>query len=189
MDAKFEIKQGEGGKYHFNLKAENGEIVLTSQLYESKQGAQTGIASVRENANDDTRYERKTAANDEPYFVLKAANGEPIGASEMYSTAAAMENGIEAVKRCAAAAAIEGEGSDRRCFVATAVFEGADGPEVLRLRRFRDERLLTNHAGRAFVKLYYLHGPRLAQVVSRSPRLRLSLKRLLKTLCRGLSGH
>ena len=189
MDAKFEITRGDGGKYHFHLKAENGEIILTSQLYESKQGAQKGIASVKENAAEDARFERKTATNDAPYFVLKAANGEPIGTSETYSTAAAMEKGIESVKRNAPAAAIAGEGGDRRCFVATAVFDGADGPEVLRLRRFRDERLLTNHAGRAFVRLYYLHGPRMARTVSRRPRLKLLLRRLLKSLCRSLYGH
>ena len=43
---------------------------------------------------DDARFERKVAKNGEPYFVLKAANGQIIGQSETYSGEAAMENGV-----------------------------------------------------------------------------------------------
>ena len=42
-----------------------------------------------------------------PYFVLKAANGEPIGTSEVYSSEAAAKNGIESVKKNAPIAQIE----------------------------------------------------------------------------------
>jgi uncharacterized protein len=42
---------------------------------------------------------RKTAKNGEPYFVLKAMNGEMIGKSEMYSAAKSVEKGIASVKR------------------------------------------------------------------------------------------
>jgi uncharacterized protein YegP (UPF0339 family) len=54
--------------------------------------------SVRHNAPLDERYERKTSKKDEPYFVLKAANGEIIGTSEMYSSSSAAEKGIESCK-------------------------------------------------------------------------------------------
>lgn len=107
MAAKFVIEKGSSGKYHFNLKAGNGEKILTSESYESKAGAQGGIDSVKRNAPDDARYERKTASNGEPYFVLKAANGETIGRSETYSSKQGMENGIESVKKNAPDAAIE----------------------------------------------------------------------------------
>jgi len=50
------------------------------------------------NALLDQRFERKTSKRGDPYFVLKAANGEPIGVSEMYSSPSAMENGVESVK-------------------------------------------------------------------------------------------
>jgi len=98
MAGKFEIKESANGKFRFNLKAGNGQIILSSEAYESKQGAERGIESVRKNASDDSRYERKTAKNDEAFFVLKAGNGEPLGRSETYSTTSAMENGIESVK-------------------------------------------------------------------------------------------
>lgn len=99
MAGKFELKVAKNGKYHFNLKAGNGQIILSSEMYESKSAAENGIASVQKNAPDDGRYERKVSSNGKPYFNLKAGNGQAIGASEMYESAASMENGIESVKK------------------------------------------------------------------------------------------
>lgn len=99
MAGKFDLKKSPSGKYMFNLKAGNNQIILTSELYDSKSAAEKGIASVKKNAGDDKRYERKSSKKGEPYFVLKAANGEVIGKSEMYSGTAGMENGIESVKK------------------------------------------------------------------------------------------
>ncbi len=50
MAGKFEIKEGSGGKFRFNLKAGNGQIILSSESYESKQGAEKGVESVQKNA-------------------------------------------------------------------------------------------------------------------------------------------
>jgi hypothetical protein len=50
MAAKFVLKRSANGKYHFNLQAANGEIIATSELYESKASAQKGIESVRVSA-------------------------------------------------------------------------------------------------------------------------------------------
>lgn len=97
MAAYFELKAS-GTQHMFNLKAGNHEVILTSEGYASKQGAQAGIESVKKNAPDDARYQRKTATNGSPYFVLAAANGETLGKSEMYSSTSAMEGGIGSVK-------------------------------------------------------------------------------------------
>ena len=78
MAGKFEIKKSTNGQFMFNLKAGNHEVILTSELYHEKQSAMNGVESVRANASDDGRYERKTAKNGSPFFVLKAANGEVI---------------------------------------------------------------------------------------------------------------
>ncbi len=99
MAGKFELKVSSNGKYHFNLKAGNGQIILSSEMYESKSAAENGIASVSKNAGDDARYERKVSSNGKPYFNLKASNGQVIGKSEMYESEASMENGIESVKK------------------------------------------------------------------------------------------
>src|SRR5438105_5056950 len=59
MAAQFEIKKSKNGQFYFNLKAANGETVLTSEQYTSKAGAKNGIASVKSNAGKDSRYENK----------------------------------------------------------------------------------------------------------------------------------
>ena len=95
---KFQIHKGKDDQFYFHLRAANGEIILVSEGYKKKDSAENGIESVKTNAPDDERYERKTSAKKQPYFVLKAANHEVIGTSEMYSSEAARDNGIEAVK-------------------------------------------------------------------------------------------
>ena len=47
---KFEIKVAKNGEYVFNLKAANGQVILTSQMYKSKASCENGIASVKKNA-------------------------------------------------------------------------------------------------------------------------------------------
>lgn len=104
---KFEIKTGSSGKTIFNLKAGNGQVILTSQSYESKDGCKNGIESVRKNAKDDARFDRKTAKDGSPFFTLTSTNGQIIGKSEMYSSTDAMENGVASVKKNAPDAAVE----------------------------------------------------------------------------------
>jgi len=82
----------------WNLKAANHEPILTSETYNSKARPRVGSNPARRIHPHDNRYERKTATDRSPYFVLKAANGEPIGRSEMYSSTAAMEGGITSCK-------------------------------------------------------------------------------------------
>lgn len=97
---KFQLfKSTVNNEFYYRLKAINGETILSGEGYKTKQSCQTGIASVKLNAPHDSRYEKKTASNGQFYFVLKAANGEIIGRSEMYTTMAARDNGISAVKR------------------------------------------------------------------------------------------
>ncbi|MFN3242935.1 MAG: YegP family protein [Planctomycetota bacterium] len=99
MAAKYDLKPTSDGQFMFNLKAANGEIILTSERYKQKASAENGIESVRTNSPLDERYDRRTSSAGSPYFVLKAGNGEIIGKSEMYSGDAAMENGIASVKQ------------------------------------------------------------------------------------------
>ena len=100
MAGKFELKTAAGGeKFMFNLKAGNGEVILTSQMYAEKDSALKGIESVRKNCMDDARFERKEAKNGEHFFSLTATNGQNIGKSETYKAKAGMENGIASVKK------------------------------------------------------------------------------------------
>ncbi|MBX2892014.1 MAG: YegP family protein [Saprospiraceae bacterium] len=104
---KFVISQRANGDYQFNLKATNGQVILTSQGYKSKDTCMNGVESVRKNAQDDARFERLTSSNGKPYFNLKATNGQVIGTSEMYESSASCENGIDSVKRNAPDATVE----------------------------------------------------------------------------------
>ena len=97
MAGTFVIEVGNSGKYRFNLKAGNNQVILSSEQYETKAAAENGIESVRKNASDDSSFVRKTAKDGSAYFVIKAKNGETIGKSEMYSSASAMENGVKSV--------------------------------------------------------------------------------------------
>jgi uncharacterized protein YegP (UPF0339 family) len=109
MAGKFVIKKSSDGQFRFNLKAGNGEIILTSELYKAKSSALNGIESVKKNAVIDGRYERKIDKAGHPRFNLKAANGEIIGSSEGYNSEAARDNGIESVKANAPTAAVDDE--------------------------------------------------------------------------------
>jgi uncharacterized protein len=108
MAGYFQLKSNDAGGFSFNLKAGNHEVILTSQVYKDKTDALSGIESVRKNARMAARFERKTAKDSSPYFVLRAANGQTIGKSEMYSSAAAMENGIQSVVTNGVSTAVKG---------------------------------------------------------------------------------
>lgn len=99
MSAHYELKRAANGQFMFNLKAANGEIILTSETYSSKEAALYGVDSVKKNSPDDAQYERKTATSAQPFFVLKARNHEVIGRSETYSSDSAREKGIDSVKK------------------------------------------------------------------------------------------
>lgn len=96
---KFEIKTAKNGQFYFNLKAGNGEIILSSEMYTTKAACNKGIASVKKNAPDETKYELKTAASGKFHFNLKAANHQVIGSSQMYATEAGAKNGIASVQK------------------------------------------------------------------------------------------
>lgn len=109
---KFVISKAKNGEYTFNLKATNGQVILSaSETYSTLAAAKNGCASVAKNAGahveDQTveGYETLTHPKFEMYqdkageyrFRLKAKNGENIGRSEGYKTKASCVNGIESV--------------------------------------------------------------------------------------------
>jgi len=104
---KFVISTRKNGEFQFNLKAGNGEIILASEGYSAKTSALKGIDSVKRNAADDNRYDRKESKNGKFFFNLKARNGQIIGTSEMYESASGRDKGIESVKRNAPDATID----------------------------------------------------------------------------------
>ena len=118
--SKFVIRSVPTG-VKFDLKATNGQIVLTSEIYSSEAACRNGIESIIKNApgakvenQTEAGWEVMTHPKFEMYedkageyrFRLKARNGEIIGVSEGYTTKVSCENGIESVKKNAAEAEI-----------------------------------------------------------------------------------
>ena len=118
---KFVIKNTKSG-VKFDLKASNGEVIATSQVYKSIKTCKSGIASVTKNApvaeiEDQTAKDYKVLKNPkfEVYkdkkgefrFRLKAKNGQIIATSEGYSKVDSCLKGIASVKKNAPAAKIE----------------------------------------------------------------------------------
>ena len=107
---KFVIKEAKTG-FKFDLKAGNGEVIASSQVYASEASCQNGIESVRANCaaavEDQTvegfetlkhpKYELYTDKGGEFRFRLKAKNGEIIATSEGYKTKASCQNGIASI--------------------------------------------------------------------------------------------
>ncbi len=104
---KFDLRKSKNGQYYFNLTAENGQVILTSEMYTQKHNALNGIESVKENSSDDGRYKRADSDKGDPYFTLRAGNHQVIGTSEMYKSNSSRDNGIESIKRNATVAEVE----------------------------------------------------------------------------------
>ena len=117
---KFVIRTVNSG-IKFDLKATNGQVILTSEVYTTKAACRNGMESIMKNApvanvEDQTveGFETVTHPKFEMYqdkagefrFRLKARNGEIIGVSEGYTTKANCVNGVESVKKNAAEAEI-----------------------------------------------------------------------------------
>ena len=112
MAGKFIITKAKNGEYTFNLKASNGEVILTaSETYTTLTACENGVASVKKNAlsqiEDQTRNESAKHPKYELYqdkagefrFRLKAANGENIGKSEGYKAKASAKKGIASIAK------------------------------------------------------------------------------------------
>ena len=96
---KFVITTRKNGEFQFNLKATNGQVILTSEGYKTKASCLNGVESVKKNSQVEKRFEVKMSSNDKPYFTLKATNGEIIGKSQMYANEVNMKNGIASVMK------------------------------------------------------------------------------------------
>ena len=110
---KFVLRTTPGG-FKFDLKAANGEVIATSEVYTTKDACVKGIASVTKNApiaalEDQTaegfevkkhpKFEIYTDKAGEYRFRLKAKNGEIIASSEGYKQLASCENGVASVRK------------------------------------------------------------------------------------------
>ena len=97
MAGKFVVSKGKNGQDYFVLKAANGQVILQSEGYTTRRACSGGIQSVKKNAGKESAYEVKTAKNGAQYFLVKSANGQTIGKSQMYKSASGCKNGMKSV--------------------------------------------------------------------------------------------
>jgi len=110
---KFVMTKRLNGEFQFNLKSNNGLVILTSEGYSSKANCENGIESVKRFSQEDSNFEKHNASNDKFYFNLKASNGQIIGTSQIYGTEFGVEKGIASVKINASDAKTEDKTSNR----------------------------------------------------------------------------
>lgn len=96
---KFQIYQGGNDQFYFRLKARNGETILGSDSYMSRQGCERGVFSVQRNGQKEQRFQKLKTSNDMHYFIVKARNGQTVGVSELYKTESGRNKGINSVIR------------------------------------------------------------------------------------------
>lgn len=94
---RFDVFRGEDGRFYFNLHAGNGEIVLSSQGYETEAAALNGTFSVTENGLAPDAYELSESADGGAYFNVVAGNGQVIATSEVYSTMSNARRAVDGV--------------------------------------------------------------------------------------------
>jgi len=106
---KFEVYQCGGSKkeFRFRLKADNGQIILSSEGYTSKSSCLNGIESVKRNAVDPKRFAKTTTTSNVFRFAIKATNNQIIGTSQNYKSESGCNNGVESVRRNAPKANIK----------------------------------------------------------------------------------
>jgi uncharacterized protein YegP (UPF0339 family) len=96
--ARVEVGAGTTGKFHFNMFAQNGQIILSSESYTTEAAAWNGAFAVQAAATAATSFAIKTATDGRFYFTVTADNGQVIGVSQLYTTKAAAQNGITSVQ-------------------------------------------------------------------------------------------
>ena len=96
--ARVEVAAGATDGFHFNMVAQNGETVLSSQHYASEAAAWNGAYAVQVASTDATAFAVKTSTDGRFYFTLSADNGQIIGVSQMYTTKASAQAGISSVQ-------------------------------------------------------------------------------------------
>lgn len=141
---RFETFVGANGDTYFHLLAGNGEKVLASEGYASASGAASGIRTVQTNGVIATRYELREARDGSSYFVLKAANGEVIGVSEMYVSKSNAERAVLTVQKVVKATTLETQAPQTAGRFE--VFKGLDGKRYFHLRAKNGEIVLQSQA-------------------------------------------
>jgi len=111
MDStKFQIIRGENEKYYFSLRDGDGDIILRSEGYTVRAGAEKGIDMVKLSVYQDEKFKRKISTDGKFYFDIVSVDGNILVTSKLFDTLEACQSGIETVKDLVLKASIENSG-------------------------------------------------------------------------------
>jgi len=137
---RFDLFRGNDGQWYFHLKSSNGQIILQSEGYVAKAGAENGIESVKNNAIDLSNFVLSEASNGQWFFNLRAKNYQIIGTSELYASKSNAKRGSLAVNRVVTKI-LRLEAADNGG-AAFELFEGKDGQFYFHLEAANHEIVL-----------------------------------------------
>src|SRR3546814_9583645 len=98
MSGKFEISKRANGEFQFDLKAGNGQVILSSEGYSANGSCINGIESVRQNNQDNARSDRKTASKGKFFLNITTTHGHTVGRNPKSPDATTHDTGIAPVK-------------------------------------------------------------------------------------------
>lgn len=107
MAASFFLDRNDHGKWHWRLGGDDGKTLLVSELYESRQGAENGIVSVRSHAADEKNFRPMGSKDGRYYFTLVAVNHEVIGTSPLWEDAGERDRRLKETMRTAPVVPVE----------------------------------------------------------------------------------
>jgi hypothetical protein len=167
------------------LKA--GSLIEQSLAQLTREQAQNLMAKA---AEEGLRLEAKSREQNLDYVTGKKAVEDHIDAFRMIDKSGKLtrHNITSDVKTGAGNMRIESK-SGPACFVATVAYGDLNHPDVVLLRKFRDEVLVNSSAGRSFINWYWQTGPYLARVISHSSRLRYCSRWLISCLVSLIRSH
>lgn len=107
MIGTFEVYKDQAGDFRFRLKAGNGQVLLASEAYKTKDSCFNGVDTIIKSAPLDALYERKHTQAGRFSFNLQATNGDVVGVSGSYDTPIARDAVVQTVKVFAPTARIK----------------------------------------------------------------------------------
>jgi hypothetical protein len=107
-----------------------------------------------------------------------------------YSTNQATINGInrqlDGVRQQLRAASVQPSNSDGGCYIATMAYGDYDHPQVIKLRKFRDETLSKSYLGQLFIKTYYKYSPTLVEVLRNQKQVNTFIRTVLNQIIKAI---
>lgn len=109
MPGTFHLRKAADGQFRFTLEAGNGQPLLISEPYPARSAALGGVEAVRRSVSWEAAFEPLPDEAGHPYFILRSTDGQLLGHSQSFASAAGCRLGIDSVRRHAPGAELADE--------------------------------------------------------------------------------